>query len=430
MLLMAAVLLPMAASAGIKDELATNPELAAGLFRPYPENNHGIHSSAPEGFRPFYMSHYGRHGSRWLGSVKEYENVTIPLERAKKAGMLTDKGESLYQKVSLARRQALGIEGCLSPLGTLQHRGIAERAFADYPDIFANNATIDARSTLTVRCVMSMYAFCMRLKELNPDLSVNFESSARNTATLSFVYGIANDIDPEYTDYCKNGEYLRGAHAIVKEKMGAEKFLDSIFTGNVFESEKEKTDFIFYLFYLISDQKNVMPDNYMWDIYTPDQLYWMTVAENYRGIAKFGGHPDCRKWTLAYAVPLLEDIIRRCDNAVNGNRRAADLRFGHDVVLMALVPLMCLDGYDNVPESPEELLEKWNLYDVTPMAANVQMVFYRPVKNPGGTVAVKILLNEREVTLPLKAMEGKYYRWNDVKKLLTDRINKYKTRQQ
>ncbi len=404
--------------------LKTNPELAQGLFRPYPEDNVKTISKTPEGYRPFYISHYGRHGSRWLGNTKEYDNVTIPLERAAKAGALTEKGKELYDMVKQARGNALGIEGCLTPLGTAQHRGIAERVFYNYPDIFANNAEIDARSTLTVRCVMSMNAFCMRLKELNPDLNIGFESSDRTTATLAHVYGIANPVDPAYKDYCKDGDYLKRTYNVVREKMGSKKFLDSIFTSNIFDNSKEEMDFIFYLFYLIADQKNVSPQIWMWDIYSPEQLYWMAVAENFRGISKFGGHKGCEKWTLAYAAPLLEDIIERCDNAVNGNGRSADLRFGHDVVLMALVPLMSLDGYENVPDEQEEMMKKWNLYDVTPMAANIQMVFYRPIKGDGD-ILVKFLLNEKEVSLPIKTDNLPYYKWNDAKAHFNQRLSKY-----
>ena len=410
-----------------RKEIASNPETAAGLFRPYPARNREIVSKAPSGYRPFYISHYGRHGSRWLSNAKEYMNVLGPLERAAAAGSLTPKGEHLYEMVKQARSNALGIEGCLTPLGTEQHRGIAERAFANYPDVFDNNAEIDSRSTLTVRCVMSMNAFCMRLKELNPHLNINFESSDRTTATLAHVYGIANPVHPEYKDYCKNGDYLRRAHDIVREKMGAKNFLDSLFKSNVFDNQEEEMNFLFYLFYLTADQANVTPMVEMWDIYTPEQLYWMAVAENFRGIAKFGGHKDVEKWTLSYAVPLLEDILVRSDNAINGNGRSADLRFGHDVVLMALVPLMCLDGYENVPDDPEEMIRRWNLYNVTPMGANMQMIFYRPLKENKNDIIVKILLNEQEVTLPLKSYNGNFYKWNDIKQLYINRINQYKS---
>lgn len=425
-LLTVSVCFGAAAVTDLRKEIASNPDAAAGLFRPYPAENGGIVSKAPSDYRPFYISHYGRHGSRWLSSAKEYMNVLGPLEKAASSGSLTEKGKHLHEMVKQARSNALGIEGCLTPLGTEQHRGIAERAFANYPDVFANNAEIDSRSTLTVRCVMSMNAFCMRLKELNPHLNINFESSDRTTATLAHVYGIANPVHPEYKDYCKNGDYLRRAHNIVREKMGAKNFLDSLFKNNVFDNPEEEMNFLFYLFYLTADQANVTPQIQMWDIYTPEQLYWMAIAENFRGIAKFGGHKDVEKWTLSYAVPLLDDILVRSDNAINGNGRSADLRFGHDVVLMALVPLMCLNGYENVPDDPEEMIRKWNLYNVTPMGANLQMVFYRPIKGNKDNIIVKILLNEQEVTLPLKSYSGNFYKWIDIKQLYTNRINQYK----
>jgi Transcriptional regulators of sugar metabolism len=32
---------------------------------------------APEGYKPFYISHFGRHGSRWLASEPEYSKVHV-----------------------------------------------------------------------------------------------------------------------------------------------------------------------------------------------------------------------------------------------------------------------------------------------------------------------------------------------------------------
>ena len=37
---------------------------------------------APKGYEPFYMDHYGRHGSRWLIDKPDYTN---PLEKMRKA---------------------------------------------------------------------------------------------------------------------------------------------------------------------------------------------------------------------------------------------------------------------------------------------------------------------------------------------------------
>ena len=55
-----------------------------------------IHDTKPpKGYKPFYISHYGRHGSRsnWGGS--SYEGVIKTLEAGKEIGILTPGGDSL-----------------------------------------------------------------------------------------------------------------------------------------------------------------------------------------------------------------------------------------------------------------------------------------------------------------------------------------------
>lgn len=46
------------------------------------------------------------------------------------------------------------------------------------------------------------------------------------------------------------------------------------------------------------------------------------------------------------------------------------------------------------------------------MASNIQMVFYRNKQND---ILVKVLLNEREVRLPVPTRRAPYYKWTDVR---------------
>jgi hypothetical protein len=55
--------------------------------------------------------------------------------------------------------------------------------------------------------------------------------------------------------------------------------------------------------------------------------------------------------------------------------------------------------------------EAWQDFRITPMAANVQWIFYR---NKAGEVILNVLLNERETTLPVRPYSKPYYRWEDV----------------
>ena len=53
----------------------------------------------PEGFRPVYISHYGRHGSRYHSKEEAYAEPLAALRKADKAGALTPKGREVLAKV-------------------------------------------------------------------------------------------------------------------------------------------------------------------------------------------------------------------------------------------------------------------------------------------------------------------------------------------
>ena len=53
---------------------------------------------APKGYKPVYISHYGRHGSRTNWHISNYNYVIDILEKADSAGILTPEGEELLQE--------------------------------------------------------------------------------------------------------------------------------------------------------------------------------------------------------------------------------------------------------------------------------------------------------------------------------------------
>ena len=77
-----------------KELVEQNPYLTAGVHHPYivPQ----IHDTpAPKGFKPFYVTHYGRHGSRYQTSDRFYRKNTPWLVELGQNGLLTEKGEKL-----------------------------------------------------------------------------------------------------------------------------------------------------------------------------------------------------------------------------------------------------------------------------------------------------------------------------------------------
>ena len=119
-----------------REQIAAMPERAGGIYHSY-EYLPGPAVPAPKGYVPFYISHYGRHGSRWHTSEKIYAEPLGILRKADSAGVLTPKGRDLLAKVEVIAADARDRYGDLSPRGVAEHRGIAERMYKAYPEVFS-----------------------------------------------------------------------------------------------------------------------------------------------------------------------------------------------------------------------------------------------------------------------------------------------------
>ena len=74
-----------------KQDFKNNRDMAADSYWAYPGPTKQL-TPAPEGYIPYYISHYGRHGSRWLINPKDYTEPVGVLQEADKAGKLTATG--------------------------------------------------------------------------------------------------------------------------------------------------------------------------------------------------------------------------------------------------------------------------------------------------------------------------------------------------
>ena len=54
-----------------KEEMFATPEKTGGVYWTYPLD-FAPQTKAPKGYKPFYISHYGRHGSRYLIADRDF----------------------------------------------------------------------------------------------------------------------------------------------------------------------------------------------------------------------------------------------------------------------------------------------------------------------------------------------------------------------
>ena len=62
-------------------QLKADPKKAFGTDYPYPMVTHPL-TKAPKGYKPFYISHYARHGSRYYWSHSLYNELDTLLSTA------------------------------------------------------------------------------------------------------------------------------------------------------------------------------------------------------------------------------------------------------------------------------------------------------------------------------------------------------------
>lgn len=262
-----------------RQEIYANPDKAGGVYYAYTYDN-PARTPAPEGYEPFYISHYGRHGSRWLLRASEYTEVLETFGKAAREGALSEFGQDVLRRVERACSDGEGRAGDLTPLGAEQHYGIAERMFESYPEVFRGNARIDAQSTVVVRCVLSMAAFCDRLRRMNPELEITRTANNRTTRYLNFFSTAANPgLAPEYLNLLKSESWIQAEERFRKSRMHPERLMARLFAGGKAPADIDPRELMQQLWALAVNEQDTRSGITFRDLFTPEELYAVGVRQ-------------------------------------------------------------------------------------------------------------------------------------------------------
>lgn len=413
----------IAGSLAVNAKHYVDPLQAGSNYYAYPVPENGIPnlSPSPEGYIPFHIEHYGRHGSRWRIGEKEYSNALDLLQKAHDNGKLTQRGEQLYEEIKVIAADSKGRLGELTPLGHRQHRGIARRMATNFPEIFNDSTIVDAKSTEVIRCILSMASAMAELQGMFPEMPIRMDASQTTQNILNF-----NPNDPivyQLTD---------SARQFVKEYRSSlpkpDKFFDKLFTDREFvkDSLGEADIFraIFDLAVNVQSHDNYAP---FYDIYTDEEINNEWLARNADWYIRIGNTPLTKNRNHFNQRVLLQNFIESADTAMMSPRVSANLRYGHETMLSPLAVLMELNNSAYETTDLSTLADHWRAYEIFPMGSNIQWIFYRP-ENGNYTeddILIKVLLNEAETTLPVTPVNGNYYRWTDLRKHYTDKLDNF-----
>lgn len=393
----------------LKTILSQSPQLAANNNCVYPEPGH-TNTATPRGYKPFYISHYGRHGSRYVTNPASYDRMADFLTGAHAANALSPEGEFLYERYMKVYPSVRNHKGDLTELGQQQHRGIAHRMVRQFNRVFRKGCHVEAHSSSSPRAIISMMSFCDQLRLENPRILMDYSSNSVD----SYYLVLERTTFPTHDD-------LRKTASSTKWKEDRERIKDSNPVGNDFFNRyfcdqeyvsrlKSPDDEVLNIFRVTNNLPNIFPDIDWSFVFTERERFALWEISNYTTAVMFTWHPATSGLVPAIAAPLLDEIIKDADKDISSGDVNVRLRFGHDTVLGPLVSLLGVEGWSYVCEDPLLLkhhYQSWNL----PMASNLQFIFYR---NKSGEIIVKVRYNEKDVFIPMANQESApYYKWED-----------------
>ena len=402
-----------------REEIKANKYLSASNYLDY--DNYPATAPltpTPKGYEPYLMNHYGRHGSRWLTSESSYTDPLATLCKAQEQGKLTAVGEDVLRQVKFIHATSIDRTGDLTTVGERQHHGIGRRMVQNFPEIFKKpGVPIDARSTVVIRCILSMEAECEEMAAANPTARFH------NDVSQALQYYLNQPNTPFLKSIRQKTREMRREHerSFIKNT-SSDRLAGVLFNDQQWVADSIKMGMLMYqLFEVAANMQSHDYDLDLYSIFTPEEMYQQWRERNIRWYLNYAASPQGDGLQPFSQANLLKDIIQVADTT---RQTAAVLRFGHEVCVMPLACLLELGNCGLVTDDLENLDATWRNYNIFPMACNIQLVFYRPVSGKGD-ILVKALLNEREISLPAKTAQYPYYKWKDLRQHYLERLQWY-----
>ena len=408
----------------VLDIIRESPGYASCNYDVYPDSIHDNLTPAPHGKRPFYISHYGRHGSRYINRRSGYEIPYKMIAQANGVDELTPLGKQVLNEMNLILDDSQDRWGDLTRLGRKQHQQIAHRMFERFPEVFADSVCVSAISTVVPRCIISMESALIELSQLNPRLNITMDASKRTQVYM-------NHQDPVLRTNKLTPEAQKAYDAYTASRVGNSRLMELLFKNpDIVKELVDETFFNYYLMKMGLFQLNTQfsKTNALMGLFTAEDLYRMWQIDNALWYLQYGFCP-LNGGDYPYSQRhLLRQIIADADSCLQLDHTGAQLRLGHDTVLLPLVCLLGINGYDLRTTNLDEIEARgWWCSSVFPMGSNVQFIFYRSSRKDKD-VLFKVLLNEHEATLPIRTDCAPYYHWRDFKRYYLKKLDQYEKR--
>ena len=270
-LIAACSLLSTISAQTVKDHIKKNPAYASCNYHIYPDSIDAQLTPAPKGKKPFYISHYGRHGSRYISN-----RTFMMMMHADSLDELTPTGQRVLEVMKQIMNNSEDRWGELTEHGRRQHREIARRMAERFPEVLGDTAHVEARSTIVPRCMMSMGTAMMELAQINPKLRITMESTKR-------TMGYMNYQDRDLRKIQMSAQAKEAYNKFIANRMGNTRLMELIFKNPDIVNEIVDEDYFNYYLMkmgLFQVHTPLSKNTYITDIFHIDELYRLWEVDN------------------------------------------------------------------------------------------------------------------------------------------------------
>ncbi len=367
--------------------------------------------AVPDGYEPWVISHYGRHGARFLTAANLYDTVYDAFDHENEKGNLTEYGKEVYDKLLSIQKNFDGNAGALTQKGEQQHRQIAKRMKRRFPSVFKAKPEITAMSSTSPRAIKSMEVFC---GAMGGKIAMRADSTELN---ITNPFHILEPCDKK--NMSAKASWKPYFRAYCEELIDTVPFEKRLFKDSYSYKKMSLQTFEARLFNIIQNLQCLDFKAPSFDgLFTEEEKLLLWERDNlncfFQAAAGFPGND--RQYSVCY--PLLEDMILSGDRDLKEPKPSVRLRFGHDMTLNGLLTLMGVEGWNKKAESFADIKnvsQNWRM----PMAGNIQMILYR---SEGKEPLVRFYLHENAIQLPLTAVGDRLYSWNEFREVYLGKV--------
>ncbi|SFW64215.1 histidine-type phosphatase [Chitinophaga sancti] len=388
-----------------------------GTKTPYPFKQ-GEYTPLPKGYTAAYVNYTGRHGARFMTKAGSDVKLLALFNKSQ----LTPLGDS----VKVMTEAFLQIEKDnyenISLLGDAEQHAIGERLRKREATAFkGRGVTIEV--THKKRTRQSADGFLKAFADYKGKQEFMMVQDT-NENVLRFY-----DLSPAYEAY-KDGKVIAARVDSLQQdprsKEIASRISKRLFTETL--AEKDQAAVAAWLYDLYSIQFSLVIEMQQAKVYfdfgkafTKEDLQWLDKINSAADFLEKGAGLDPLGIQSRIAAPLLLDLVTTTDALTRGRlRKDAVLRFSHAEAISPLATLMGIPEASVPSASIYDFDKHWKAANIIPLSANIQWIIY----GNGKKYLVKVLLNEREVALPVKTTNYPYYKWEDVKSYYLTKLKK------